>query len=335
MSQRELPAPIRWRDKYSRPTDYSRDQLIATYFANDRAAGGNQTLFWAWEVVNDAIQDGVVNDAWSLVLDLVAAAPDPLTLGLIGAGALEDLLWRAGDELIDRVEREAAHNPRLREAIGSVWIGTDHATQQTVDRLYALAGRDLGNWSVDDSGIPISALQLLASERIEDRRWGARQLLTAPDSPAQRKIFVELLHSGDEDLRETASRALAYSRDHSLLNELVRELDQHPGVRGGRGLAWSVNWLAHYADEDGRRSAREALVAFAARGDEATKRHVEELLNPDLAKSRLLNVGQRIVELSEAMLKAREAEDQDVSELREQLAKFQLTVNRIEEDRRG
>ena len=77
------------------------------------------------------------------------------------------------------------------------------------------------------------------------------------------------------------------------------------------------------------------MVAFAARGDEATKRHVEELLNPDLAKSRLLNVGQRIVELSEAMLKAREAEDQDVSELREQLAKFQLTVNRIEEDRRG
>ena len=151
MSGEESKAETDWRHD-GWPSDFTREQLITAHFANDRADKGDNSLFWAWQAVEETVREGDVDEAWQLVLDLVAKAPDPMSLGLIGAGALEDLLWRAGDELIDRVEVEAPTNPRLREAISSVWIGTDHVAQQTVDRLHAVADSDPGNWTIAESG---------------------------------------------------------------------------------------------------------------------------------------------------------------------------------------
>ena len=178
-------------------------------------------------------------------------------------------------------------------------------------------------------------MELLASDRIDDRRWGAKQLHYASSTPATTTLLLKLLHSGDEDLRETAAQKIAYSREPEFLTDLIDELDKHPGVDGGRGLAWSVNWLAYHANENGQRNAHEALMAFAARGDKATERHVEELLNPGLAKSRLHNGGQQIVTATQALLDAQEAEGQDVSGLREAFAKLQVTVDKLDEGGRS
>lgn len=331
MSDHEAPTWDDWRH-IDWPSDFTREQLITTYFAHQRAAKGDDSMFWAWEVVQETVSEGAIDDAWALILDLTAAAPDPASLGIVAAGALEDFLREHAEELIDRIEDEAPRNPRLREALAGVWVYPEHVGQELSDRIYAAAESDPGNWPIGASGIPQVAEQLLASNLIEDRRWGAKQV---GYDPPKRTLHLELLHSGDEELRETAAFSIAYSRDAELLPDLLVELNAHSGIGGGRSLAWSVDWLAHYAEEDAQRNARAALIAFAARGDAANKRHIDELMNPDLARARVLEDGQELVKTIEDFLDAQEADGRDVSDLREEQAQLWRTIDKLESDLRN
>ena len=57
---------------------------------------------------------------WEFILALVAAAPDNETLGSIGAGPLEDLLYGNSEDFIERVEQEATVNEKFRFSLSIV-----------------------------------------------------------------------------------------------------------------------------------------------------------------------------------------------------------------------
>jgi hypothetical protein len=59
--------------------------------------------------------------AWLVISDLVARAPDDKTLGAIGAGPLETMLRDAGPIVIDWVVAEARTNTRFKLSLSHVW----------------------------------------------------------------------------------------------------------------------------------------------------------------------------------------------------------------------
>ena len=75
--------------------------------------------WWAYEHLYDLIEHRP-HEAWDVILDLVARAPRDESLGSIGAGPLEDLLADHSPVFIDRVEQQAAADPRLRTALRNV-----------------------------------------------------------------------------------------------------------------------------------------------------------------------------------------------------------------------
>lgn len=70
---------------------------------------------WSGDALIYLINDDP-NEAWSVALDLLAMSVDPETIGVF---IIEDLLREHGDDLIERIEAEAARNERLREALPS------------------------------------------------------------------------------------------------------------------------------------------------------------------------------------------------------------------------
>lgn len=59
-------------------------------------------------------------EAWQRILVLIDEADD-YSLGLIGAGPLEDLLSTDAEQFIERVEAQATTNPRFRVSLLNVW----------------------------------------------------------------------------------------------------------------------------------------------------------------------------------------------------------------------
>jgi hypothetical protein len=73
------------------------------------------------EQVRSLMHEGT-DDAWRVLLELVRRAPDDYTLGLIGAGPVEDLLTETvAARLLDRIAAELPSCRNLRVAIGSAW----------------------------------------------------------------------------------------------------------------------------------------------------------------------------------------------------------------------
>jgi hypothetical protein len=61
------------------------------------------------------------DDAWDVILGLLAAAPNENVLGNVGASPLEDLLNRDPEAVAALIEREAPNNERLRRALHHTW----------------------------------------------------------------------------------------------------------------------------------------------------------------------------------------------------------------------
>ena len=57
---------------------------------------------------------------WSVILDLIAAAPKE-AFNDLAAGPVEGFLGRFGEAVIERVEEEAARNPKFRQVLHGVW----------------------------------------------------------------------------------------------------------------------------------------------------------------------------------------------------------------------
>src|SRR5687768_11475068 len=62
-----------------------------------------------------------VDSIWALILAVLAKDQSNRVLEDLSAGPLEDLLADHGEEVIDRVEREAKLNPDFARLLGGVW----------------------------------------------------------------------------------------------------------------------------------------------------------------------------------------------------------------------
>jgi hypothetical protein len=86
-------------------------------------AGYDGGLFiWLTQAVISG-RPGEAEQAWPVILELVARAPDEAALGVIGAAALEDLARRHGFTFALRLIERTASDPRFRHAMGHVWFG--------------------------------------------------------------------------------------------------------------------------------------------------------------------------------------------------------------------
>jgi hypothetical protein len=93
---------------------FSDEELVAAYLSH--YATGDDALFWAWQRMQEYVRTDPPK-AWQLTLQLIAAAPDNGSLGLVAAGPLEDLLYARGQLFIDELERLASSDPKFLSAL--------------------------------------------------------------------------------------------------------------------------------------------------------------------------------------------------------------------------
>jgi hypothetical protein len=80
-----------------------------------------EEIQWAFDDVDELVQSNRVVAAWNLVLELVQRASTDSHLWSIGAGPIEDFLGVNGEAWIDRVERQAAADPKFCYALARSW----------------------------------------------------------------------------------------------------------------------------------------------------------------------------------------------------------------------
>ena len=120
-------------------------ELVKAYWEQRRRANSDDRdtrrtadeLWWAWEAVEDRVQEDPDNVV-VLLVELADAAPDNDALAYLGAGPVENLL-RDGDSQVmyDRVEGWARRNENFRKALGCAWFD-DHVPAAVARRLRAV-----------------------------------------------------------------------------------------------------------------------------------------------------------------------------------------------------
>jgi hypothetical protein len=111
-------------------------ELVTAYLRH--FAAKDQTLFWAWQRVEEIIWTNP-DHAWLITLALIAEAPNEMCLAYVAAGPLEDLLDRHGQVVIDRVELQARRDSKFRLALSNVW-GQSNATGDVFGRVRIAVG---------------------------------------------------------------------------------------------------------------------------------------------------------------------------------------------------
>jgi hypothetical protein len=122
-----------WRDE--RRTDLVRAYLAAL------ADRGEDDPTGAVGAITGLTFTADVEEQWSIILELITEAPDDdWVLQSIAAGPLEGFLGRFDGAVIDRVEAEAATNPKLRRVLSGVWKhGMSDAVWSRVRAIQATA----------------------------------------------------------------------------------------------------------------------------------------------------------------------------------------------------
>ena len=97
----------------------------------------NETTFWAWERLDELVETEP-EEAWRVIEAIRHTNGTDLILGNLGAGPLEDLLAKHGDQFIDRVEDLARRDAQFRKLLGAVWQNT--ISEKAWSRIRAVAG---------------------------------------------------------------------------------------------------------------------------------------------------------------------------------------------------
>jgi hypothetical protein len=98
---RLVEAWCRWYDRHDSHDRWAEQEAISEFVG----IGAQMTM----------------EEAWSLVLRLLVAAPNDRVIGVIGASPIEDLLARDPAMVVGWIEREAPNNLRLRRALSHTW----------------------------------------------------------------------------------------------------------------------------------------------------------------------------------------------------------------------
>ena len=111
------------------------ERLVAAYVRH--TVHRRDEDFWAWERVTEVVREQDAPAEFELVRVLVRNVPDE-HLGYVGAGPVEDLVQRHGEELADWIIGEAGRDPRFREALARVWVVAEELPPGLLDRLQAV-----------------------------------------------------------------------------------------------------------------------------------------------------------------------------------------------------
>lgn len=113
---------------------HSHEAIARSYFAYWKSKFTDDDHAWAEEQV-DWLVDNDPEDAWTVSLVLIAAAPSKKALAYVAAGTLETLLRNHGPALKQRFSEEAETNKRLRFALACVWLSEEDAVYADYIRL--------------------------------------------------------------------------------------------------------------------------------------------------------------------------------------------------------
>lgn len=92
------------------------------YWVADKDDPIRETLGWANEREFDLVwEDKDPESLWKMVLAVHRKDHSIQIQQVLSAGPLEDLLAKYGDAFIERVEREAALDPKFAKLMGGVW----------------------------------------------------------------------------------------------------------------------------------------------------------------------------------------------------------------------
>jgi hypothetical protein len=112
--QRFNPLTFPWRDE-------RRFDLIRAYLADATKHVEDDTTGAVMAITGMTFVAGA-DEQWDVILEVIAEAPDEdRTLQCIAAGPLEGFLGRFDTAVIDRVEEEAARDPKFRRVLSGVW----------------------------------------------------------------------------------------------------------------------------------------------------------------------------------------------------------------------
>jgi len=80
----------------------------------------NSNTEWAIDKVFDIAYKSP-KELWDLILEILHREPPDEVLAALAAGPLEDYLAKCGERVIERVERQAAKDPKFKSLLGGVW----------------------------------------------------------------------------------------------------------------------------------------------------------------------------------------------------------------------
>ena len=84
----------------------SKRDISATEWASDKA-------------IDLALENP--KELWEFILEVLKRDPPTEVIEVLAAGPLEDYIARLGGQVIDRVEAQAAADPKFRSLLGGVW----------------------------------------------------------------------------------------------------------------------------------------------------------------------------------------------------------------------
>ena len=105
------------------------------------------TDFWAVDAVFLLPQEDRER-AWALTLELVEQANWD-ELGSIGAGPLEHLVQVHAPAFIDRIESQAAVDPKFKATLATIWVNSFYLPHAMVSRLVAASGDEIEPFDLD------------------------------------------------------------------------------------------------------------------------------------------------------------------------------------------
>jgi hypothetical protein len=107
------------------------------------SAGDDDDAMWeperdpdqaAYDLVDHVIRKGPAMDAWALVREVLAQAPNE-RLDAYAVGPLEDLVRIRGTEVVDVIEAEAKADERFRWALGCIWAEAKALPHEVLVRI--------------------------------------------------------------------------------------------------------------------------------------------------------------------------------------------------------
>ena len=80
----------------------------------------NSVTQWASDKISDLAVDNP-EQLWEIILEILKRDPPTEVIEVLAAGPLEDYIAQLGERVIDKVESQAAVDPKFRSLLGGVW----------------------------------------------------------------------------------------------------------------------------------------------------------------------------------------------------------------------